>query len=135
LITPRPTLVDANVLLDFLTNDPTWGDWAVDELRQARRAGPLVINQLIYAEVSVGFERIEELDLELRPFERRSVPWPAAFLAGKAFLAYRRAGGSRRSPMADFYIGAHAATDGMALLTRDPAVFRTYFPRLELIAP
>ncbi len=95
------------------------------------------MNPIVYAEVSVGFERIEELDEALPPdeFVRLPLPWAAAFLAGKCFLAYRRAGGERRSPLPDFFIGAHAAVDGMTLLTRDPGRYRTYLPRLALIAP
>lgn len=100
-------------------------------------SGMLVINPVIYAEVSVGFERIEELDQVLPPdsFRREPLPWEAAFLAGKCFLAYRRRGGSRRSPLPDFYIGAHAAVTGLPLLTRDARRYRTYFPHLSLLAP
>lgn len=92
---------------------------------------------MIYAEVSVGFERIEDLEVALPPhaFRRDPLPWEAAFLAGKSFQQYRRRGGERRSPLPDFYIGAHAAVAGMTLLTRDAAQYRTYFPRLELITP
>jgi len=97
----------------------------------------LVINPIIYAEVSVGFERIEELDevLPVDSFRREPLPWDAAFLAGKCFLAYRRQGGTRRSPLPDFYIGAHAAIEGLPLLTRDPRRYRTYFPNLTILAP
>jgi len=138
LITPsRTVLVDSNVLLDVLTEDPVWFGWSSSELAMAADRGRLAINPLVYAEVSVGFERIEELE-EALPSEtliRLPVPWTAAFLAGKCFLAYRRAGGERRSPLPDFYIGAHAAVQGMPLLTRDPARYRTYLPRLTLITP
>jgi predicted nucleic acid-binding protein len=97
----------------------------------------LILNPIVYAEVSVGFERIEELDAVLPGdgFRREALPWEAAFLAGKCFLRYRRAGGARRAPLPDFYIGAHAAIRGIPLLTRDAARYRTYFPRLELIVP
>jgi len=97
----------------------------------------LVINPIIYAEVSMGFERIEELDeaLPADSFRRDPLPWEAAFLAGKCFLAYRRRGGARRSPLPDFYIGAHAAVTGLPLLTRDARRYRTYFPHLHLLAP
>ena len=99
--------------------------------------GSLAINPIIYAEVSVGFDRIEELDDALAPglLERLPLPWDAAFLAGRCFLAYRKRRGERRSPLPDFYIGAHAAVSGMALLTRDVKRYRTYFPRLRIIAP
>jgi len=130
-------LVDSNVLLDVLTEDPVWYAWSSAALAAAADESGLAVNPLVYAEVSIGFERIEELDEALPPdtFLRLPLPWAAAFLAGKCFLAYRRAGGERRSPMPDFYIGAHAAVVGMRLLTRDPTRYRTYLPRLDLIAP
>ena len=131
------TLVDSNVLLDVLTEDVRWFAWSSEAL--ARRAGEsaLVINPIIYVEVSIGFARIEELDeaLNAAGFERRPLPWEAAFLAGKCFQRYRRRGGARTSTLPDFYIGAHAAVSGLALLTRDAARYRTYFPRLEVISP
>ena len=97
----------------------------------------LAINPIIYAEVSIGFLRIEEIDaaLSLPMFHRLALPWEAAFLAGKCFLAYRKRGGVRRAPLPDFYIGAHASVSGMKLLTRDATRYRTYFPKLRLIAP
>lgn len=106
-------------------------------LSRCAEGGMLVINPIIYAEVSVGFKRIEELDevLPADSFRRDPLPWEAAFLAGKCFLAYRRRGGSRRSPLPDFYIGAHAAVTGLPLLTRDPRRYRTYFPTLSIFAP
>lgn len=130
-------LADANVLLDVLTEDPQWCDWSAAKLDSCAASGELCINPIIYAEVSVGFERIEDLDEALAPdtFTRLALPWDAGFLAGKAFLKYRRASGARTSPLPDFYIGAHAAIDGMALLTRDAKRYRTYFPTLELICP
>jgi predicted nucleic acid-binding protein len=130
-------LVDSNVLLDILEDDPDWCDWSSQQLSRCAEDSILVINPIIYAEVSIGFNRIEELEEALPPdfFERRPLPWEAAFLAGKCFLAYRRAGGARRSPLPDFFIGAHALVRGMTLLTRDAARYRTYFPRLALIAP
>ena len=130
-------LVDSNVLLDVLTEDPVWCAWSSAALAAAANQSSLAINPLVYAEVSIGFERIEELDEALPPetFLRLPLPWPAAFLAGKCFLAYRRAGGKRRSPLPDFYIGAHAAIEAMPLLTRDASRYRTYLPRLDLIAP
>lgn len=130
-------LVDANVLLDVLTEDPQWCDWSAAKLDTCAASGEVCINPIIYAEVSVGFERIEDLDEALAPdiFTRLALPWDAGFLAGKAFLKYRRASGARTSPLPDFYIGAHAAIDGMALLTRDAKRYRTYFPTLELFCP
>ena len=130
-------LVDSNVLLDVLTEDPTWFDWSSSMLAEHAERSVLMINPIIYAEVSVRFERIEEME-EAVPadlFRREALPWEAAFLTGKCFLRYRRNGGVRRSPLPDFYIGAHAAVRGATLLTRDAARYRTYFPKLPLIAP
>jgi len=130
-------LVDSNVLLDVLTEDARWFGWSSETLARQAELGVLVINPIVYAEVSVGFERIEELDDALPPtmFQRAGLPWEAGFLAGTCFRAYRRRAGVRRSPLPDFYIGAHAALTGMKLLTRDPARYRTYFPKLQLISP
>ncbi|HLB03992.1 MAG TPA: type II toxin-antitoxin system VapC family toxin [Gaiellaceae bacterium] len=130
-------LVDANVLLDVVTDDPTWGERSARALARVADTSRLAVNPIIYAEVSIGFDRVEELDqaLPAGSFARLPLPWPAAFLAGKCFLAYRRAGGVRRSPLPDFYIGAHAAVEGMPLLTRDPVRYRSYLPRLSLISP
>ena len=134
----RPvTLVDSSVVLDIVTDDPAWADWSADTLAQARDEGRLVINPIVYAEVSTGFERIEDLDetIPASDFEREPLPYQAGFVAGKAFLTYRRRGGAHLSPLPDFYIGAHAAVAGYRLLTRDASRFRTYFPSVELIAP
>jgi hypothetical protein len=130
-------LVDANVLLDVLTDDPQWYGWSAAQLDACSAGAELCINPIIYAEVSVGFERIEELDAALAhdAFTRLELPWEAGFLAGKAFLQYRRSKGARNSPLPDFYIGAHAAIDGMVLLTRDAKRYRTYSPKLQLICP
>lgn len=132
-----PVLVDSNVLIDVTTSDPNWSDWSAEALKRAGQGARLVINPLIYAELSVAHRRIETLELLLPDdvFHREPLPWPAAFLAGKAFLAYRRRGGARRSPLPDFYIGAHASIRGYRLLTRDQGRYATYFPRLELISP
>jgi predicted nucleic acid-binding protein len=132
-----PVLVDSNVLLDVLTDDPTWSGWSSDALARAADESLLVINALIYAEVSIGFAAIEDLEQALpeRLYRREALPNEAAFLAGKAFLGYRQSGGVRRSPLPDFYIGAHAAVAGHQLLTRDASRYRSYFPRLQLIAP
>jgi predicted nucleic acid-binding protein len=129
------TLVDSNVLLDVITEDPTWSGWSSSALAEAADGGAVVINPIVYAEVSVGFGRIEDLDQVLSDFTREPLPWEAGFLAGKAFVTNRRRGGARTSVLPDFYVGAHAAVSGHALLTRDAARYRTYFPRLEVIAP
>lgn len=131
------TLIDSNVLLDVLTEDPEWSAWSERALIEAAERSLLVINPIIYAEVSAGFTRKEDLDDALPDdrFEREGLPWDAAFLAGKSFIRYRRSGGERRSPLPDFYIGAHAAVRGMILLTRDAARYRTYFPTVTVIAP
>ncbi len=130
-------LVDSDVLLDVATEDPRWYGWSSRQLEGLAEQHTLIINPIIYAEVSVGFERIEDLDATLPTdfFRREPLPWEAGFLAGKCFLRYRRNRGARRSPLPDFFIGAHAAVRDMALLTRDPGRYRTYFPRLQLIAP
>jgi predicted nucleic acid-binding protein len=130
-------LVDSNVLLDVVTEDPAWFAWSAEALGRAAEREILIINPIIYAEVSIGFARIEDLDAALPEtyFRRDALPWEAGFLAGKCFRRYRRAGGQRRSPLPDFYVGAHAAIRGHALLTRDAAKYRSYFPTLELISP
>jgi predicted nucleic acid-binding protein len=130
-------LVDSNVLLDIATRDPRWLDWSSRALEAAAEGSTLAINPLIYAEVSIGFARVEDLEAALPAtlYAREPLPYEAAFLAGKAFLAYRRRGGPRAAPLPDFYIGAHAAIRGFRLLTRDASRYQTYFPTVELIAP
>ncbi len=131
------TLVDSNVLLDILTEDPVWEDWSTDALVDAAEAGPLYINPIVYSEVSIRFTTVEALEAALPPqdFRREPIPWAAAFLAGKAYLAYRREKGTKATTLPDFFIGAHAAVGGLALLTRDVGRYRTYFPTVPLIAP
>lgn len=131
------TLVDSNVLLDVLTEDPEWLEWSAGALERQAERSVLVINPLIYAEVSIRFRRIEDLDdaLPSSAFRRDPLPWQAGFLAGKCFVKYRRVGGVRRSPLPDFYIGAHAAISNMSLLTRDGSRYRSYFPTLGVISP
>ena len=131
------TLVDSNVLLDVLTEDEDWLEWSSGELARAADEGPLFINAVIYAEVSVRFSRIEDLDdaLPRADYERLALPWEAAFLAGKAFRNYRRNRGTRTSTLPDFFIGAHAAVARLQLLTRDPSRYRTYFPTVALATP
>ncbi len=130
-------LVDSNVILDVVTEDPRWYDWSAGQLEKLAESHTLVINPIIYSEVSIGFDRIEDLDRTLPPdfFRRDPLPWEAGFLAGKCFVKYRRSGGKRHSPLPDFYIGAHAAIQNIALLTRDTNRYRTYFPKLTLISP
>lgn len=132
-----PVLVDSNVILDVATNDPRWFRWSSNTLAEIANDALLVINPLIYAEVSIGYDAIEALD-EVLPeqlFRRDPLPYEAGFLAGKAFHKYRRRGGRREAPLPDFYIGAHAAIAGFRLMTRDSARYRTYFPTVTLIAP
>ena len=132
-----PVLVDSNVILDLATVDLVWAEWSAEALARLGNEAVLVINPLIYAEISVRYETVEELEaaLPMDAFRRDVLPYEAAFLAGKSFLTYRRRGGKRTSPVPDFYIGAHAAVRGYRLLTRDPTRYRTYFPTVELIAP
>lgn len=131
------TLVDSNVLLDLITDDPTWADWSAQKLAEASEEGEVVINPIIYSEVSIGFNRVEDLEAVLPEdlYVRMPLPWTAAFLAGKCFRNDRRRGGEKRSPLPDFYIGAHAAVSRLRLLTRDVNRYRTYFPTVELLAP
>jgi predicted nucleic acid-binding protein len=131
------TIVDTNVLVDFFQPDSPWRSWCDQQIEESRRLGAIVINPIIFAELAAGFPTMELLDAALDPskFQREELPWEAAFLAGKAYLGYRRSGGDRRSPLPDFYIGAHAAVKAYRLLTRDLARYRTYFPALEIIAP
>jgi hypothetical protein len=131
------TLVDTNVLLDLVTNDAEWADWSQRQLEAAAVRGPLQINDVVYAELSVGFQRIEELDavLAAAQIEMAPIPRAALFLAGKVFQRYRAGGGSRTGVLPDFFIGAHAAVAGLPLLTRDVRRYRTYFPTLTLVAP
>jgi predicted nucleic acid-binding protein len=130
-------MVDSNVILDIVTEDKKWFGWSSEAMASRSEVSLLAINPIIYAEVSIGFHRIEDVEEVLPPtrFLRCSLPWEAAFLAGKVFLEYRKKGGEKRSPLPDFYIGAHAAVKGMTLLTRDASRYRTYFPKLTIIAP
>jgi len=135
-VRPAKALVDTCVLLDILTVDPDWSEWSATAVADARDTGELAINPIIYAEVAAGFDRIEELDAALPDdFQREPLPYPAGFLAAKAFADYRRRGGTRHAPLPDFYIGAHATVNGYTLITRDTSRFRTYFPGLELVTP
>ena len=129
------TLVDASVLLDVITEDEQWMSWSAGALSAAAAQGDVAINPIVYAEVSLGYDAIEALDEALRGLTRLALPYEAGFLAARCFLRYRESGGTRRSPLPDFHIGAHAAVEGHALLTRDSRRFRGYFPRLQIISP
>ncbi len=131
------TLVDTNVLLDLVTRDPRWSGWSVAQLDAAAVLGPLVINDVIYAELSVRFPIIESLNAFLEQADVGLIVTPRAalFLAGKVFQRYRAAGGARSGVLPDFFIGAHAAVMGLRLLSRDAQRYRTYFPRLDLVTP
>jgi predicted nucleic acid-binding protein len=133
----EPVLVDSNVILDIAYENPRWRRWSEAAVEQAAGESVLVINPIIFAEVSIGYAQAEHVEdvMPANRFRREPLPYEAAFLAGKAFLHYRRRGGTKTSPMPDFYIGAHAAVRGYRLLTRDAARYRTYFPTIELIAP
>jgi predicted nucleic acid-binding protein len=130
-------LVDTNVLLDVVQNDPQWADWSQGQLESASLADSLAINAVIYSELSMAFERIEELETVLTEASLALEPIPreALFLAGKAFLSYRRRQGTKQNVLPDFFIGAHAAVGGMTILTRDVSRYRSYFPTVKLIAP
>ena len=130
-------LVDTNVLIDVLADDPDWVQWSLTQLRHRAQLTPLAINPIIYAELSVAFSSIEELDASLATMRlhQLEIPRPALFLAGKAFLHYRQRGGNKSNVLADFFIGAHAAVSRLPLLTRDIRRYRAYFPTVELITP
>lgn len=137
MISASRVLVDSNVLLDVLEEDAHWYAWSAAQLARWAERAELVINPVIYAEVSIGFDSIESVEEALPAgyLRREPLPWEAAFLAGKCFLKYRQLGGVRRSPLPDFLIGAHAAVTSMMLLTRDVSRYRSYFPKLALIEP
>ena len=131
------TLVDSNVLIDLFDEESEWRDWSDAMLTRCATRGPLVINPIVYAEVSSGFDSLEDVEAALPEayLRREPLPWAAAFLAGRAFIQYRRRGGRTTAPLPDFYIGAHAAVAGHTLLTRDARRYRYYFPKLTVIAP
>lgn len=130
-------LVDSNVILDIFLDDPKWADWSVTALSNASYNSTLYINQIVYTEVSIGFKKIEELEAALHAggFQMLEIPKEALFLAGKAYLNYRKSKGTKKSPLPDFYIGAQAAVLGMDLITRDVGRFRNYFPTVKIICP
>jgi len=129
-------LVDSNVILDVFSEDARWAKWSEQQLEVCAERSPLFINRIIYSEVSIRFNAIEELEEALTGLvEREPMPWEAAFLAGKAYVKYRRNGGKKLAPLPDFFIGAHASVSGYSLLTRDPKIYRHYFPALDIICP
>lgn len=130
-------LVDSNVILDIFLDDPKWADWSITALANASYNSTLYINQIVYSEVSIGFKKIEELESALHKggFQMLEMPKEALFLAGKAFLNYKRGKGTKKSPLPDFYIGAQAAVLGMDLITRDKGRYRTYFPTVRIVCP
>lgn len=130
-------LVDTNVLLDLVTDDPDWAEWSLARLEEAALAGPVLINDIVYAETSIRYDRIEDLDAMLSQamIEIAATPRSALFLAGKAVQRYRASGGTRTGVLPNFFIGAHAAVEGWPLLTRDAGRYRSYFPKITLIAP
>ena len=130
-------LVDTNVLVDVFENDPDWADWSIEQLQSQSKVHRLIINPIIYSELSLTFSSVESLnqvldDMELRMLE---IPKPALFLAGKAFVQYRRRGGTKHNILGDFFIGAHAAVTKLPVLTRDTRRYRNYFPSVKLISP
>lgn len=131
------TLVDSNVLIDITTKDPLWLSWSRGAFIDAVEEGPVLVDQIVFAEVSIGYPTPEECEsaLAVQGVECVPIPWPAAFLAGRAFASSRQRRGSKLAPLPDFFIGAHAAVAGLRLLTRDASRYRTYFPTVELIAP
>jgi predicted nucleic acid-binding protein len=130
-------LVDTNVLIDVLNNEPQWADWSIHQLRVQSKIHVLSINPIIYAELSCTFKKVEDLDEVLQVMELKfnQIPKPALFLAGKAFQRYRRQGGEKNSILADFFIGAHAAVSRLPVLTRDTQRYQTYFPTVKLVSP
>lgn len=130
-------LIDTNVVLDILSRDPAWFDWSATTLERCAAEGQIAINPIIYAELAVGFSRIEDLEAALPApdWARLALPWAAGFLAGRCFGEYLRRGGNRTRPLPDFYIGAHAAVEELTVVTRDAKRFRTYFPGIDVIAP
>lgn len=130
-------LVDTNVLVDVLENDPVWADWSIAQLQAQSKVHRLVINSVIYAELAAAFSRFEDLDaaLEAMEIDVLDIPRPALFLAGKAFVQYRRRGGAESRVLGDFYVGAHAAVIRQPVLTRDVRRYRSYFPSVKLVAP
>jgi predicted nucleic acid-binding protein len=133
----RPILVDSNIILDVFLDDPKWGDWSENTLESCSRHAVLCINPIVYSEISIGFERIEDLESALKKanFKMLPISREASFLAGKAFLTYKKRSGRKSSPLPDFFIGAQAAVLDLELISRDVARYRTYFPTVRIIHP
>lgn len=136
-MSPTDTLVDTNILLDIVEKDPHWWEWSIGQLQKQAQSGRILINPMIYTEFSIAFTQIEEVDKAILQFGLQIVELPkeALFLAGKAYLQYRKNRGTKNAPLPDFFIGAHAAIQKISLLTRDRGRYRTYFPSVELITP
>lgn len=130
-------MIDSNVILDVVSHDSVWFEWSSTKMKELSTKDIFIVNSIIYSEVSIGYHRIEEVESLFTPsyFVREPIPWEACFLAGKCFLQYRKKGGTRTSPLPDFFIGSHALVRGCHLLTRDAARYKTYFPKLHLITP
>jgi hypothetical protein len=130
-------LVDSSALLDIFTADPVWAEWSIRELEKAWADGTVFIDPIVYSEISIRFSRIEDLEAAIAESGLlwSEVPREALFLAGKAFMSYRKAGGTKANPLPDFFIGAHAAVSDLVLITRDPKRMRTHFPKLRVICP
>jgi predicted nucleic acid-binding protein len=133
----EPVLIDSNILIDIFSDNREWFQWSRDQLTLLSQQTQLFINPIIYTEISIGFEKIDELEncLDLIPVKNREIPKEALFLAGKAFLKYRRSDGVKSAPLPDFYIGAHAAVEGWSVITRDPKRMQYYYPGLDVISP
>jgi predicted nucleic acid-binding protein len=130
-------LVDTNILVDVLEDDPDWVEWSLSQLQSQSKVHKLIINPIIYAELSLAFSAFEALDaaIDQMSLDMIEIPKPALFLAGKAFAKYRHQGGTKNNVLSDFFIGAHAAVSGLPLLTRDTHRYKTYFPSVRLVAP
>jgi predicted nucleic acid-binding protein len=130
-------IVDANVLIDVLTDDPDWADWSQEQMLEAFRSDTLAINPIIYAEIATAYKTAGSLERALRswPLTRLPLPYEAVWPASQAFLRYRKGGGTRTAPLPDFYIGAHAQVESLTLMTREAARYRTYFPKVALLTP
>ena len=133
----KGVLVDSNIVLDVFLNDPKWADWSESKLDEYDQFGVLYINSIVYSEISIGFERIEDLESAIAKagFQMLEIPKEALFLAGKAYLKYKKRKGTRRTPLPDFYIGAQAAVLNLDLITRDLSRYQRYFPTVKLITP
>ena len=133
----KGVLVDSNIVLDVFLNDPKWADWSESKLDEYDQFGALYINSIVYSEISIGFERIEDLESAIPKagFQMLEIPKEALFLAGKAYLKYKKRKGTKRTPLPDFYIGAQAAVFNLDLITRDVSRYQRYFPTVKLITP